>query len=154
MAGTYEVVRRTHVDAPPADVYSHLIDFRRWQAWSPWEGLDPEQSRDYSGAESGPGAKYAWKGNRKVGEGSMEIIEAESPSRVVVDLRFLKPFKSTNVTRFDLVPHDGGTELTWTMTGPTTLVTRIMGVFKSMDAMIGPDFERGLAALKGAAEAS
>ena len=31
-------------------------------------------------------------------------------------------------------------------------ISKIMSVFKSMDAMIGPDFERGLAKLKAVAE--
>jgi hypothetical protein len=32
-------------------------------------------------------------------------------------------------------------------------ISKVMGVFSSMDAMIGPDFEKGLAQLKSAAEA-
>ena len=32
--------------------------------------------RTYSGAESGKGAVYAWDGNKNVGSGRMEILEA------------------------------------------------------------------------------
>ncbi len=39
------------------------------------------------------------------------------------------------------------------MIGRNTLRTRIMGIFKSMDPMAGPDFERGLANMKKVAEA-
>ncbi len=53
---------------------------------------------------------------------------------------------------FDLAPEGQATRVTWTMTGPMTLMTRVMGIFKSMDKMIGPDFEKGLARLKQAAE--
>jgi hypothetical protein len=38
------------------------------------------------------------------------------------------------------------------MTGPKTLMTRVMGLYKSMDKMVGPDFENGLAQLKTVAE--
>jgi len=38
------------------------------------------------------------------------------------------------------------------MTGKITLLTKVMGIFRSMDRMIGPDFERGLARLKATAE--
>ena len=38
------------------------------------------------------------------------------------------------------------------MTGRKTLMTRVMGIFKSMDSMVGPDFEKGLAKLKAVAE--
>ena len=63
----------------------------------------------------------------------------------------MKPFKSSNTTTFELADRDGGTEVTWRMVGPSTLFTRIMGVFKSMDSMIGPDFDKGLAQLDAAA---
>jgi hypothetical protein len=38
------------------------------------------------------------------------------------------------------------------MTGQRTLITKAMGVFKSMDKFLGPDFEKGLARLKATAE--
>ena len=37
--------------------------------------------------------------------------------------------------------------VTWSMTGPKTRMTRVMGVFKNTDKMVGPDFEKGLARL-------
>jgi hypothetical protein len=38
------------------------------------------------------------------------------------------------------------------MTGKKTLMTKVMGLVKSMDSLLGPDFEKGLARLKIAAE--
>ena len=38
------------------------------------------------------------------------------------------------------------------MTGQKTLMTKVMGIFTSMDKMIGPDFEKGLARLKEVVE--
>jgi hypothetical protein len=110
--------------------------------------------RSYSGADSGVGAGYAWSGNRKAGEGNMKITEATEPSVVQIALKFLKPFKSSSTTTFNLKPQGQTTDVTWTMTGPKTLMTRVTGVFKSMDKMVGPDFERGLAQLRGVAEQS
>jgi hypothetical protein len=40
------------------------------------------------------------------------------------------------------------------MTGKNTLMTKVMGIFKSMDRFLGPDFERGLARLKTTTEES
>jgi uncharacterized protein YndB with AHSA1/START domain len=123
-------------------------------AWSPWEDLDPNQQRTFSGADSGTGAKYAWSGNRKAGRGRMEITSAQQPTQVEIALEFEKPFKSSNTIEFLLTPEGSGrTRVRWTMTGPKTLMTKVMGVFTSMDKMIGPDFEKGLARLKDAVEA-
>jgi uncharacterized protein YndB with AHSA1/START domain len=144
---TYTVVREIEIPAPVGKVHSALVDFHEWQHWSPWEGLDPLLQRTYSGAPSGVGTTYAWKGNRKVGEGRMEIT-GDQPDEVVIALDFVKPFKSSNTTTFSLRPEGEGTHVIWTMVGPKTLGTRIMGIFKSMDELIGKDFEKGLSQLR------
>ena len=149
---TYTVARSATVQADAERVFEQIADFRRWPAWSPWEDIDPDLKRSYSGAPVGVGSVYEWSGNRKAGAGRMEITEAVQSSRVVIDLRFLKPFKSHNTTAFTLEPQDAGTRVTWTMTGPKTLAARMMGVFTSMDKLVGGDFEKGLARLRGVVE--
>jgi uncharacterized protein YndB with AHSA1/START domain len=154
VSNTYTVERSATIAAEPQRIYDQIVDFRKWMAWSPWEDLDPNQQRTFSGAESGPGAKYAWSGNRKAGRGRMEITKAQQPDEVQIALDFEKPFKSSNTIQFRLTPEaPGQTRVRWTMTGPKTLGTKIMGLFSSMDKMIGPDFEKGLARLKDAVEA-
>jgi uncharacterized protein YndB with AHSA1/START domain len=148
----YEVQREADVPAPRRAVFDLIVDFHRWSEWSPWEDLDPAMQRTFSGAESGVGAVYEWNGNRKAGQGRMEITAADAPSRVEVALQFLKPFKSNNTTMFELTEADGATCVLWRMVGPKTFMTRIMGIFTSMDKMIGPDFEKGLARLAEAAQ--
>ena len=144
--------RSTRIDAPPARVYAQIANFRQWPKWSPWEDVDPNLQRTYSGAESGLGAVYAWSGNRKAGQGRMEITEADEPSLVRIDLVFEKPWKARNDTSFVIRPEGLGSHVTWSMTGQRTLITKAMSVFKSMDKFLGPDFEKGLARLKATAE--
>ncbi|MDJ0923995.1 MAG: SRPBCC family protein [Acidimicrobiia bacterium] len=153
MSDTYTVERSATIDASSDRVYGHIVDFREWGGWSPWEEMDPSMEKTYSGATTGVGSKYAWSGNRKVGQGNMEITDTQEPSSVTIALEFLKPFKASNTTVFSLEPAGEGTRVTWAMTGRKTLMTRVMGIFKSMDSMVGPDFERGLAKLKSVAEA-
>ena len=152
-ADTYRVERSTTIAAEPQAVYDRLVDFRAWMDWSPWEDLDPDQVRSFTGPESGVGAEYAWSGNRKAGRGSMQIISAEAPKEVRIGLKFEKPFKSVNTVDFLLIPEGPNrTRVRWTMVGPKTLATKVMGLFTSMDKMIGPDFEKGLARLKDVVE--
>jgi Polyketide cyclase / dehydrase and lipid transport len=153
MPENYVVEREQRVHASPGAVQERLVDFRRWQAWSPWEDLDPALRRSYSGAPSGVGAVYEWEGNRKAGKGRMEITSVEPDRSVAIDLRFLKPFKASNVTTFTTEAQGDETLVRWSMTGPRTLMTRVMGIFTSMDKMIGPDFEKGLERLKADVEA-
>jgi hypothetical protein len=150
--GTYRVERSVDIDASADALFPYLVDFHRWLAWSPWEDLDPNLYRSYSGAETDVGAVYEWSGNREAGQGRMEIIDASPPSALSIQLDFVKPFKSSSIASFALVPAGGGTRVTWSMVGRKTFMTRFMGVFMSMDKMIGPDFEKGLGRLKALAE--
>ena len=82
----------------------------------------------------------------------MEIVEALAGARVAIDLRFLKPFKSHSTTTFAFVPEGEQTRVSWTMTGERTLGLKVMGIFTSMDKLVGGDFEKGLSRLKSVAE--
>jgi uncharacterized protein YndB with AHSA1/START domain len=148
----FRIERATSIKASPDKIFALINDFRNWRAWSPWERMDPNLRRSYSGAERGEGAVYEWEGNSKVGKGRMEIVEAPPPSRVAIKLDFLKPFEAHNTAEFTLVPRGDATEVTWAMHGPNLFIGKVMGVFMSMDRMIGKDFEAGLANLKAAAE--
>jgi Polyketide cyclase / dehydrase and lipid transport len=147
----FEVVRRTHVAADPARVHDLINDFHQWRSWSPWEDVDPALQRDYSGSDSGVGAHYAWAGNRKAGQGRMAITES-NPEHVGIDLHFDKPFKADNKIAFELLPSDGGTDVTWRMTGEQKGFSALVGKLFNMDKLVGGDFEKGLSRLKAAAE--
>ncbi|MGE0725770.1 MAG: SRPBCC domain-containing protein, partial [Alphaproteobacteria bacterium] len=138
--------------APPVRIFPLIADFRRWPAWSPWEKKDPAMKRSFAGPDRGVGAAYAWDGDKNVGTGRMEIIEAAAPSRVALKLDFEKPFEAHNTVAFVLTPAAGGTTVTWTMDGPVPFLFRIVHLFMDMDRMVGGDFEAGLAALKAEAE--
>ena len=149
---TFRMQRMATVRAPPERIFSLLSDFHQWGAWSPWENKDPAMKRSFSGAASGVGAVYAWEGNKNVGKGRMEILEASVPSKIVIKLDFLAPFEAHNTTEFTMLPQGDGTEVTWVMHGPASLMSKVMQVFFSMDKMVGKDFEAGLANLKRATE--
>jgi hypothetical protein len=150
----FRVQRTTSINALPDEIFPFLDDFQRWPEWSPWEGRDPAMKRTFTGAQAGRGAVYAWRGNRKVGAGRMEIIETSPPLRLVIALHFLKPFEVRNTAEFHLEPAGPATRLTWAMQGRANPVMRTMGLFMNMDQMIGRDFETGLANLKRVSEAS
>jgi uncharacterized protein YndB with AHSA1/START domain len=145
---TFRVERTAVVNAPADKVFTLIADFHQWLNWSPWEGRDPALKRSYSGAERGKGAVYAWDGNKNVGSGRMEILEATSPSTVVIQLDFLKPFEAHNTAEFTMLPQGGATSVIWVMQGPAPFLSKVMQVFMNMDRMIGRDFEAGLANLK------
>lgn len=149
---SFSVQRSANIKAPPDKIFALVASLRGWSAWSPYEKKDPNMKRIFSGAESGKGAVYEWDGNKDVGQGRMEIIEATAPSKITIKLDFLKPFEGHNTAEFTMVPTGDNTTVTWAMYGPSPYVAKIMGTLFDLDKMIGNDFEAGLAALKIVAE--
>lgn len=149
---TFSLSRNIDVKAPPEKIFPHLNDFKNWGAWSPWEKMDPDLKRDFSGSASGKGAHYSWVGNKKVGEGNMEITRSVPSSNIELSLNFLKPFKASNVTEFKITPKGIVTNVNWEMRGPLNLMMKVMHMFMDMDSMVGKDFEAGLTNLKSIVE--
>jgi hypothetical protein len=145
VADSYSVTRDVVVAAPPATVHEHLADFRRWRDWSPFEDLDPDMRRTYTG--SGVGSSYAWSGSMKAGTGRMQMA-AVTDTRVVVEQENTRPLRSRSTSTFTLTPDDGGTRVTWTSTGTLNRLMRVAARVMPMEKVLGPVFEKGLTRLR------
>jgi hypothetical protein len=150
--GRFSVQRAISVKAPPEKIFPLINDFHQWGSWSPYENKDPAMKRSYSGAAEGKGAVYGWDGDRNVGSGRMEILDASLRSKIVIKLDFFKPFEGHNTAEFTMLPQgdatNPATDVTWLMHGPAPFISKLMQVFMNIDNMIGKDFEVGLANLK------
>jgi uncharacterized protein YndB with AHSA1/START domain len=151
---TFHIERSVTIKAPAESAYALVNDFHGWNAWSPWEKVDPNMKRSHSGAASGVGAGYAWQGNREVGEGRMTIQKSERPSLVSIELEFLKPFPGTSTATFTFTPVSDGTKVTWAMDGNNTIPGKIAHLVIDMDKILGAQFDQGLLAMKSAAESA
>jgi len=148
----FRIERAATISAPPAAVFAQVNDFHKWEAWSPWEKLDPAMKKNFEGAAAGTGAIYSWIGNSEVGEGRMTITESRPNELIGIKLEFLKPFAATNTTEFVFKPAGDQTAVTWSMFGKNNFMSKAFGLFMNMDKMIGTDFEKGLAQMKVVAE--
>lgn len=148
---TFSLQRSTVIQAPPDKLHALINDLHQFNTWNPYDKKDPAMQGRYSGPAAGPGARYAFKGNNEVGEGSLEIT-ASTPNQVTMRLDMSAPMQASNTIDFTLVPRGSATEVTWAMQGACPFIAKLMGVFINMDAMIGRDFEAGLAGLKAIAE--
>jgi hypothetical protein len=148
------VQRTASIKAAPERIFPLLSDFHAdsWGAWSPYELKDPDMQRTLSGSRTGVGAVYEWRGDHNIGHGRMEITSVTVPTQVTIKLDFIKPFEGHNVAEFTLQPQAEATVVTWSLRGPATYMSKLMGVFLNMDRMIGNDFEAGLAKLKAIVE--
>jgi uncharacterized protein YndB with AHSA1/START domain len=148
----FRVERSALIHAPADVVFSMINDFHQWGRWSPYEKLDPNMTKRFEGPPSGPGAVYAWSGNSKAGEGRMTILESIPGERVSLRLEFFKPFAATNQATFTLVASEKGTQVTWSVEGENTVMGKAISAFLDMDALLGKNFEEGLANLDTAVQ--
>src|ERR1041385_6615526 len=105
---TFHIERSVTMAAPSDIPFALVNDFHAWPAWSPWEKLDPDMRKTFSGPPSGTGAVYSWEGNKKVGEGRMTIERSERPGRILIKLEVLKPLAATKVATVRVGPGGGG----------------------------------------------
>jgi hypothetical protein len=147
----FRVERTAVVNAPPDRVYPLINDLRGFNSWNPFLKMEPEAAVVYSGPAQGKGAAYDWEG-KKTGKGRMEITDTSAPSRVIMRLEFIKPFAAVNTAEFTVNGRNGASEVTWAMTGHKSFMPKLMGLFFSMDKMVGGSFAAGLADLKAKVE--
>jgi uncharacterized protein YndB with AHSA1/START domain len=148
---TFTVQRSLQIQAPPEKLHALINDMRAFNRWNPYDKKDPAMQSSYSGPVAGPGARYVFKGNSEVGEGSLTIT-ASTPQQIGMRLDMSAPMEAHNDITFTLAPKAGGAEVTWAMRGDCPYIAKLMGLIFNMDAMIGADFEAGLASLQQLAE--
>jgi uncharacterized protein YndB with AHSA1/START domain len=141
----FGVTRSGTIAAPPAVVFPYINDYHNWEKWSPWYRMDPTSKITYEGAAAGLGAKYAWAGNAKVGQGRMEITESRPNELIRMRLEFIKPMAATNTTDFTFEAVGGQTTITWSMAGKNNFVGKAMHLMVNFDKIVGGQFEQGLA---------
>ena len=146
------VSRSITIDAARADIFPHVNNLQRWEAWSPWAKLDPDAKSEFEGAESGIGALMRWDGNKEVGKGSMEIIESIPAEFIKMQLIFLKPMQGTSYATFRFDKENDMTKVTWEMSGHNNFIAKAMSLVMNCDKMMGAYFEKGLASLKAVSE--
>lgn len=149
----FSLQRSITIQAPADIAFAQVNDFHRWGAWSPWDKMDPNMTRTFTGADAGLDAVYEWSGNDKVGMGRMTIQESKPSERIRIRLDFLKPMVASNTTTFTFTPAADGVTVTWLMEGRHGFVGKAFSVVMSMDQMVGKQFDEGLAAMKAVSEA-
>ncbi len=144
----FRVERSIEIDAPPEVVFDEVNSLREWDAWSPWKAKDPSIQNEYSGPESGVGAKVRWTSENS-GEGTQTITLSERPTRIETALDFGDMGQPNADWTFE--PTGDGTKVTWGLSG--TAAGPLGGYFaKMMDGWVGADYEDGLARLKALVE--
>ena len=147
-AGTYRVVRTAVLAAPPAKIFVHTNDLHSYQTWNPFGKSDSAATYTYEGPATGVGSVLKWSSSGQTGAGTMTTVESRTNELVRYRLVFIRPMAGTGEMAFTLQPQGGQTLVTWSMEGDKSYLAKLMGLFMSMEKMLGGAFERGLGELK------
>jgi hypothetical protein len=149
----YHIERSVVIEAPALVVYSQVVDLKVCQNWDPWNELDSDMVITYGEKTVGVGASYAWT-SEVTGNGSMEIIEATAPTSVRYKLLFegYEDNPGYSAVLLNAESPVGPTTVTWTFDGDVgdKFFARWFAV--TMDAFIGPSYEKGLGMLRDLCE--
>ncbi len=140
--------RKIVINKPKAVVYDYIKLLANQNQYSKWASMDTNMKKSYRGEDGSVGFVSAWDGNSDVGKGEQEIKKIGT-DRIDYELRFEKPFKSTNTTFMSTTAiNDSTTKVTWGFEGKINYPLNAMSVFTDMSKSIGDDFEEGLKNLK------
>ena len=143
---SFNVTRTKVINAPQSVIYSNVIDFKNWEAWSSWIEEKPETVITLSEKTEGIGGSYTWEDED--GVGFMKTIGTEPMKSIAQEMQF-GDFPKSDVTWTFEPNEDGTTKATWNITGKDLpfgykMFSAVMG---GMEKQIGPHFERGLTML-------
>lgn len=148
----YSVSRQITLKASSEAIFPLINNNQRTFEWMPWKENDSAMEMSYQGPEEGVGARAVWTSNGEMGHGSAEITESIPNQKVVTALEYTKPMEMSQTAEITLTPIADGTVVKWSVHGKNSFVGRLICMFMNMDAMVGSQFEKGLANLQGIVE--
>ena len=134
------------INRPKAVVFEYLKSLKNQNKWSVWGQMDPTMKLEFTGTDSSVGFISAWDG-KKAGKGAQEIRKITEGERIDIELRFEKPFKTTNNVYFvTSVVDENKTKVKWVMYGNSKRPFNL--IFPLMVGSLLKDFNKGLSNLK------
>lgn len=147
MPSKYHIKKEIVVFKPTPDVFEKIADLKHYRDWNPWHRLEPAAISEIVGNPATVGHSFSWEG-KKIGQGKLTIKGLTAPSEVILDLEFIKPWKSIAIDSWTFQDlKNGSTKVVWENSGPLAYpMARLMGpmILKNLNQQ----FEQGLKNLK------
>lgn len=141
------------IQAPALVVYEQVARLENFNQWSAWNQHDSTVKITITGTDGTAGAASHWSGDASIsGEGRIEITAAEPGKSVSQKIHFIKPKEGHAQSLFTLTELNGLTTVNWHFESETPRPWNIFNFFADIDEQLGPEFEKGLAALKARVE--
>ena len=146
----YAVEREITINKPKQEVFDYIKYLKNQDHYSKWAMMDPDMKKTYRGTDATVGFVSAWESDKKdVGTGEQEIKKITEGERLDFELRFIKPFESTEAAYMITEPvSENQTKVRWGFNGHMNYPMNLVILFMDFDKMIGDDLAIGLQKLK------
>jgi hypothetical protein len=150
--GSFHYERSGTIHATPEKIFPYISNFKMGSQWSPYEKMDPNMSKKYSGNDGESGSIMEFEGNKDTGSGKLEMLKVIPNEQVDIKLTMLKPWHAENLIQYKLTPEAEGTLFTWSMSGDGGFMGKLMSVLIDCEKMMGDQFEQGINNLREVVE--
>ena len=146
----YAVEKEVTINKPKEEVFNYIRFLKNQDNFSKWAMTDPNMKKTYTATDGIVGFVSRWESeNPDVGTGEQEIKKINEGERIDYELRFIKPYESTEKAYMTTESVNGNSTLVkWGFNGSMKYPMNITLLFMNFDKMIGGDFETGLNRLK------
>ena len=149
METDFKISRSVHIKESKMVVFQYLKYLKNQEKYGVWNKRDPDTEKSYQGTDGQIGFTYIWDSqNENVGKGEQEIVGINEYDNIEHELRFQRPWESTNKAWFDIVGNQDSTTVTWSIQGSVPYPLNFFNLFTDLDGMIGKDLVEGLENLK------
>ncbi|MTI29724.1 SRPBCC family protein [Xanthovirga aplysinae] len=148
--GKVSVEREVTINRPVEEVFDYVKYLKNQDHFSKWARMDPEMKKKYQGTDGAVGFISAWESeNKDVGMGEQEILKIEEGKRIDFELRFYKPYKSTdNAYIITERINSNITKVKWGFEAEMKYPMNLMLLVWNMEEDLGNDLQEGLNRLK------
>lgn len=141
------------INSSPEKVWIHTNSLKTMDMWSPWNKLDPNMKKEWTGITGKVGEKVCWEGNEQAGKGCQEVVKVDPANRKIeTKIVFLTPYESENFASVNVVPEGKGSIATWTFSTEIPYPWTVTKLMYDLEEMIGKDYQEGLNSLKTISE--
>ncbi|HEY1079323.1 MAG TPA: SRPBCC family protein [Bdellovibrio sp.] len=151
--GKFHYERSGVIDASAEKIFPYISDFKKGGEWSPYEKMDPNMKKNFVGPDAQVGSVMEFDGNQEAGSGKLEILKIVPNESVEIKLTMLKPFHAENLVVYKLTPEGEGTRFSWSMSGDSGFLGKLINVFIDCEKMVADQFSVGINNLKNLLEA-
>ena len=147
----YTITREIIINATRQNVFDYVKQLKNQDHFNKWVMVDPGMKRVFKGTDGTVGFIYGWNGNKKAGEGEVEIKSISEGENIETEIRFVRPFPGiAHINMVTEAVSDNQTKVTWSNASTMKYPMNIM--LSTIEKMLAKDMDTSLSNLKNILE--